>query len=164
VDEVNRLRAAGAAGEADPQAGIFARWLPGGLTTGTVRDGLAVFFAVIVELGAAFGLYLATRHGGGDLKDNRLSYETEKVNQSAHQEAEKVAEKRIASASIPREGEVNLRLVGNGEDIKKPAEKRITAEAPAEPTRLTSSPPAEPRRFVPSEKWITAPPSSRLNG
>jgi hypothetical protein len=63
VSEVNLLRTHGAGQEADPQAGIFARWVPG-LNIVTVRDALALFFAVLVELGAAFGLFLATRHSG----------------------------------------------------------------------------------------------------
>ena len=149
VAEVNRLRAAGAANEADPQAGIFARWLPGKLTTGTVRDGLAVFFAVLVELGAAFGLYLATRHGGPAMADNRLSPKAEEVNLSVLPVIDKARETRIS----PPVREANLRLV----DVGQPTEN-------ASENRLTASPPLIPRRFKPSEKWITAPPRSRLTG
>lgn len=61
LQEIRRLTAAGAGREADPQAGLLARWKPG-LDVATARDGLVLFFGVLEELGASLGLYLATRH------------------------------------------------------------------------------------------------------
>lgn len=61
--EVNQLRVAGAGEAADPQASLLARLLPSGVGVSRVQLALNIFFAVLVEFGAALGLYMATRHG-----------------------------------------------------------------------------------------------------
>jgi hypothetical protein len=57
------LRAAGAGEAADPQASLLARLLPTSIGVSRVQLALNIFFAVLVEFGAALGLYMATRHG-----------------------------------------------------------------------------------------------------
>ena len=56
--EVNQLRAAGAGEAADPQASLLARLLPTNIGVSRVQLALNIFFAVLVEFGAAFGLYI----------------------------------------------------------------------------------------------------------
>lgn len=63
TSELKTLRRAGAGQEADPQAGVIARWIPG-IDVSNARDAMLVGLAVAFEFCAAFGLYLATRHGG----------------------------------------------------------------------------------------------------
>jgi hypothetical protein len=58
--ESRRLEDLGAGREADSQAAVLARLL--GLTTGKVERVLTLFLAVLVELGAALGIYFATGH------------------------------------------------------------------------------------------------------
>jgi hypothetical protein len=55
--EIDRLMTAGARLEQDPQAGVLARL--SGWPTNQVQTFLVVLFALLVELGAAFGLFLA---------------------------------------------------------------------------------------------------------
>jgi len=55
--EMDRLVAAGARLEQDPQAGILARL--SGFGVGQIQTGLVVLLALLVELGAAFGLFIA---------------------------------------------------------------------------------------------------------
>ena len=66
--EINRLTIAGATHDKDIQAGILARL--SGLKIDSVQTALSLLAAVIVEIGAAFGLFLAIlpfgRKGGGD--------------------------------------------------------------------------------------------------
>jgi len=59
--EVKRLQDVGAAEEADVQAGLLSRVV--GVNVSTAQMALVMFVAVLVELGAAFGLYLATGFG-----------------------------------------------------------------------------------------------------
>ena len=47
----------------DPQASLLARLLPNNVGISRVQLALNIFFAVLVEFGAAMGLYMATRHG-----------------------------------------------------------------------------------------------------
>ena len=56
--EIDRLIGAGAIAEHDPQASLLARL--SGQSLQHVRTSLAVMFAVLVEFGAVFGLFLAT--------------------------------------------------------------------------------------------------------
>lgn len=58
--ERERLEDQGAGREADNQAAVLARIL--GFQTGEVERGLTLFLAVLVEMGAALGLYFATGH------------------------------------------------------------------------------------------------------
>jgi hypothetical protein len=58
--EARRLEEQGAGREADNQAAVLARLL--GLPAVKVERGLTLFLAVLVEIGAALGLYLATGH------------------------------------------------------------------------------------------------------
>jgi hypothetical protein len=64
--QLARLRDAGAGKDADPQAKLLSvlvsKVIPAA-DTSTMQVVLAVLIAVLVELGAAFGLYLATGHG-----------------------------------------------------------------------------------------------------
>jgi hypothetical protein len=55
-----RLEDIGAGREADSQAAVLARLL--GLPVGQVERGLTLFLAVLVEIGAALGIYFATGH------------------------------------------------------------------------------------------------------
>jgi len=55
-----RLEEQGAGREADNQAAVLARLT--GLPTAKVERGLMLFLAVLVEIGAALGLYFATGH------------------------------------------------------------------------------------------------------
>lgn len=57
---VAKLKQKGAGKAADPQAGVIARLLPKNFELKDVQDGLVMFVAVLVELVAAFGLYLST--------------------------------------------------------------------------------------------------------
>jgi hypothetical protein len=59
-DEGRRLEEKGAGRESDDQATVLARLL--GLRAATVERGLTFFLAVLVEIGAALGLYFATGH------------------------------------------------------------------------------------------------------
>jgi len=59
--ELIRLKAKGAGQAADPQASLLARLIPG-TDVGFMQRVLIILIAVMVELGAAFGLYLATGH------------------------------------------------------------------------------------------------------
>lgn len=54
---IDHLRTAGARRETDPQAAILARLT--GLRLDQVQTSIVVLFALLVELGAAFGLFLA---------------------------------------------------------------------------------------------------------
>jgi len=56
--EVKRLQDVGAAEEADVQAGLLSRMT--GVNVSTAQMALVMFVAVLVEIGAAFGLYLAS--------------------------------------------------------------------------------------------------------
>ncbi len=58
--ESRHLEEKGAGREADNQAGVLARVL--GLQAAKVERGLMLFLAVLVEIGAALGLYFATGH------------------------------------------------------------------------------------------------------
>jgi hypothetical protein len=58
--ETRRLEDQGAGREADNQAAVLARLF--GLPTTKVERGLMFFLAVLVEIGAALGLYFATGH------------------------------------------------------------------------------------------------------
>lgn len=58
--ESHRLEELGAGREADNQAAVLARLL--GLPAVEVERGLMLFLAVLVEIGAALGLYFATGH------------------------------------------------------------------------------------------------------
>jgi hypothetical protein len=60
LGERSRLEDLGAGREADSQAAVLAQLL--GLTTGKVERVLTLFLAVLVELGAALGIYFATGH------------------------------------------------------------------------------------------------------
>ena len=55
------LRQQGAEQQADPQAGLLAKLT--GLEIADTQTALTVFIAVLVEMTAAFGLYLSTAHG-----------------------------------------------------------------------------------------------------
>lgn len=57
---IARLKQKGAGKAADPQAGVIARLLPKGFEIKDIQDGLVMFIAVLVEMVAAFGLYLST--------------------------------------------------------------------------------------------------------
>ena len=59
--EVNRLRDAGAGEAADPQATMLAGLVPK-LDVSGAQLAVVIFFGILVELGASFGLFLATRH------------------------------------------------------------------------------------------------------
>src|SRR5262249_39848091 len=59
-DESRYLEQQGAGREADNQAAVLARLL--GLPAVKVERGLTFFLAMLVELGAALGLYFATGH------------------------------------------------------------------------------------------------------
>lgn len=61
--EVNQLQAHGAGKSSDPQASLLAQLLPNNVGISRVQLALNIFFAVLVEFGAAMGLYMATRHG-----------------------------------------------------------------------------------------------------
>src|SRR5262249_1063915 len=58
--ERGRLEEQGAGREADYQPAVLARVL--GMRTGEVERGLTLFLAVLVEVGAALGLYFVTGH------------------------------------------------------------------------------------------------------
>jgi len=58
--QARRLEEQGAGREADSQAAVLANTL--GLQTARVERGLTLFLAVLVETGAALGLYFATGH------------------------------------------------------------------------------------------------------
>lgn len=55
--EVGRLQSVGATEEADVQAGMLSRFM--GIGVSTAQMALVIFVAVLVEIGAALGLYLA---------------------------------------------------------------------------------------------------------
>jgi hypothetical protein len=59
-DEARQLEEKGAGRQSDDQAAVLAHVL--GLETVTVEHGLMFFLAVLVEVGAALGLYFATGH------------------------------------------------------------------------------------------------------
>jgi hypothetical protein len=70
--EINVLRDKGAGREADAQAAVIGRVL--GIGTGRAQEGLALLLAIVVELMAGFGFYLATSHvthGSGVPKPKR---------------------------------------------------------------------------------------------
>ena len=58
--QLQGLKSQGAGGDKDPQAGMLASL--SGLAPETAQKVLIVSFALLVELGAAFGLFLATGH------------------------------------------------------------------------------------------------------
>ncbi|MGO9170411.1 MAG: hypothetical protein ACLP7P_00375 [Rhodomicrobium sp.] len=66
--EIRRLEGQGAGREADNQAAVLARVF--GLQTSEVERGLTLFLAVLVEIGAALGLYFATGHMRGGSHGN----------------------------------------------------------------------------------------------
>ena len=57
---ITDLKKQGAGKAADPQAGIIARLLPENFAIKDIQDGLVMFVALLVEMVAAFGLYLCT--------------------------------------------------------------------------------------------------------
>jgi hypothetical protein len=59
-DETRQLEEKGAGRQSDDQATVLARLL--GLRAANVEHGLMFFLAVLVEIGAALGLYFATGH------------------------------------------------------------------------------------------------------
>ena len=61
--ERRSLEDKGAGREADNQSAVLARLL--GVQTSEVERGLTLFLAVLVEIGAALGLYFATGHMRG---------------------------------------------------------------------------------------------------
>lgn len=62
--EIQNLKSRGAGGDKDPQAGMLA--VLSGLSPDKAQKALIVSFAFLVELGAAFGLFLATAHSFGE--------------------------------------------------------------------------------------------------
>ena len=58
--DASRLEEQGAARETDNQAAVLARFLS--LEPARIERGLMLFLAVLVEVGAALGLFLATGH------------------------------------------------------------------------------------------------------
>ena len=56
---------------ADPQSEALARFT--GLTPSTMRDGLAVLLALLIELGSGFGLWAVTAAGEGERKNPQES-------------------------------------------------------------------------------------------
>src|SRR5215471_19267970 len=64
--ERSRLEDEGAGREADNQAAVLARLL--GMPATEVERGLMLFLAVLVEIGAALGIYFATGHMGPALR------------------------------------------------------------------------------------------------
>jgi hypothetical protein len=81
--EVSRLLDAGAGLAADPQASMISRLASAvrpGLNVDDAKTALMLFFAVLVELCAAFGLFLATRHSTPSLKSSAQTNEGYPVN------------------------------------------------------------------------------------
>ena len=71
-DEARQLEGKGAGRRSDDQAAVLAGLL--GLKAATVEHGLTLYLAVLVEIGAALGLYLATGHlGSAGLEQQRPS-------------------------------------------------------------------------------------------
>ena len=71
------LRQQGAGQQADPQAGLLAKLT--GLKIADTQTALTVFIAVLVEMAAAFGLYLSTAHGGFDASQQNKIRKPRKV-------------------------------------------------------------------------------------
>lgn len=134
------LERGGAGREVDPQSGIFARWLPGDVDVATVRDGLVLFFAILIEFGAAFGLFLATRHGAHDT------------------EATAIAAKPVEPASAERMVSLNApeHIIEDNQSNKNEPKQSVdaitsVAQVPSNVQVLA------PRRFVPRRRWIEGP-------
>ena len=64
-----RLEDLGAGREADSQAAVLAQLL--GLPTNEVERGLTLYLALLVEIGAALGIYFATGHIRTERRDGR---------------------------------------------------------------------------------------------
>ena len=107
--EVSRLLDAGAGLAADPQASMISRLASAvrpGINVADAKTALMLFFAVLVELCAAFGLFLATRHSPPAPKQSAQPNQGYPVNlQSAAQIAAK-----LRPLHWPRSGLVKTRL------------------------------------------------------
>lgn len=127
VIEIRRLREAGAGQDADPQATLFAKVISAavpGFDVSDARAALMLFFSILVELGAAFGLFLATRHG--------LAANVVKAAVVAEQPKRMPVEVTAPTRSAPR------RRLGNYA-LSKPA---------AAPPPVIDLQPQQPKRFV----------------
>src|SRR5215471_7011031 len=104
--ERGRLEDKGAGREADNQAAVLARLL--GLPASEVERGLMLLLAVLVEIGAAFGLYFATGHVrpglqryDDDRREKRLAIiEAEAVESARGNKAVSAALKQITARSV----------------------------------------------------------------
>src|SRR5262249_30341705 len=108
--ERSRLEDTGAGREADDQAAVLARLL--GLPASEVERGLMLFLAVLVEIGAAFGLYFATGHVRPGLRryddarrEKRLTViEAEHAEPARGNRAVSAALKQITAQSVGQPG------------------------------------------------------------
>ena len=108
--ERSRLEDTGAGREADDQAAVLARLL--GLPASEVERGLMLFLAVLVEIGAAFGLYFATGHVrpglrryDDDRREKRLAViEAEAVESGRGNKPAPAALKPITARSVAQPG------------------------------------------------------------
>jgi hypothetical protein len=73
--EVLKLQDAGAGRESDPQASFIVRLLRGLVEIKDVQMWWVAFVALVVEMGAALGPFLATGHGFGEMRRNRRQQE-----------------------------------------------------------------------------------------
>lgn len=122
--EIRRLREQGAGQDKDPQARMLA--MLSGLELDKAQKVLIVFVAILVELGAAFGLYLATGWG---------------------------AEHRPTSAPASLRVPVSVAMATHGETLPaQDAELLVETEALPRPTRAeTTEPgrgPRKPRKAI----------------
>ena len=75
-NQLQGLKSRGAGGDKDPQAGMIANL--SGIAPETAQKVLTVSFAFLVELGAAFGLFLATGHSFNEFRAPLSSRKPEK--------------------------------------------------------------------------------------
>ena len=121
--ERKQLLDQGATIETDSQAGLLARL--GGLKIEDTQTALTVFLAVLVELGAAFGLYIALSHGGFEKKQTRKKASARKSAQARKtRKPKQAAPARQATLAQPAPP---VRL----------SEKMKQLPAPAAPRRLS---------------------------
>jgi hypothetical protein len=73
--EVLKLQDAGAGRESDPQASFIVRLLRGLVEIKDVQMWWVAFVALVVEMGAALGPFLATGHGFGEMRRSRRQRE-----------------------------------------------------------------------------------------
>jgi hypothetical protein len=132
--EVTRLLDTGANEEADPQAGFVAKTMAAlNFHAVDAKTVIVLLFAVLAELCAAFGLFLATRHS--PTKPTKIT-----TAPSQQQSKQGYPDNVVSVPSIPRNAlpRPRRRALGSGFPVPTHARREVTDLEPDEPRRFVA--------------------------